>query len=73
MTIWKIWQASAGACDNCSALAGQSVEEDDYFDAGWGDIDGPDENHPHCGCAVELYDVPDQGYAAQLADQIMGQ
>jgi hypothetical protein len=59
-------------CDACLALDGETVEEDDDFDAGWGMIDGPDGNHPGCECTIELYEVPeDMGYAETLARQIM--
>lgn len=71
MTTWKTWNAGGGACETCTLLDGVTIEEDDNFDAGWGEIDGPDENHPGCECELTLYEV-DDGYAATLANQIMG-
>jgi hypothetical protein len=72
LTTWKVWSSSAGACDECASLDGETIEEDDDFDAGWGMISDPEDNHPGCNCDLTLYDIPDDmGYAETLARQIM--
>lgn len=49
-TLQKRWCAEAGACDECQALDGQTVDVDDDFESDEGDTYEYPPAHPRCRC-----------------------